>query len=52
MAPDRTIFHLVKKKKIPDRLPLSRIMACTLLSLSYAPEVSYIVICGKDLPPI
>jgi hypothetical protein len=23
--------------KIPDPLPLSRIMACTLLSLSYAP---------------
>ena len=38
MAPDRTIFHLVKKKKIPDLLPLSRIMACTLLSLSYTPD--------------
>ena len=36
MAPDRTILHLVKKK-IPNPLPLSRIMACTLLSLSYAP---------------
>jgi hypothetical protein len=36
MAPDRTILHLVIKK-IPDPLPLSRIMACTLLSLSYAP---------------
>jgi hypothetical protein len=45
-------FFISSKKKIPDRLPLSRIMACTLLSLSYAPEVSYIVICGKDLPPI
>ena len=29
-----TILHLVKK--ILDPLPLSRIMACTLLSLSYA----------------
>ena len=36
MDPDRTILHLVKKN-IPDPLPLSRIMACTLLSLSYAP---------------
>ena len=36
MSPDRTIVHLVKKK-IPDPLPLSRIMACTLLSLNYAP---------------
>jgi hypothetical protein len=36
MAPDRTILHLFKKK-IPEPLPLSRIMACTLLSLSYAP---------------
>ena len=38
MAPDRTILHLFKKK-IPDPLPLSRIMACTLLSLSYAPDL-------------
>jgi hypothetical protein len=30
-------WHLVMKK-IPDPLPLSRIMACTLLSLSYAPD--------------
>ena len=37
MVPDRTILHLLKKKKIPDPLPLLRIMACTLLSLSYAP---------------
>ena len=37
MASDRIILHLVKKKKIPDPLPLSRIMACTLLSLIYAP---------------
>ena len=36
MAPDRTILNLVKKN-ISDPLPLSRIMACTLLSLSYAP---------------
>jgi len=36
MAPDRIILHLVKK--IADPLPLSRIMACTLLSLSYAPD--------------
>jgi hypothetical protein len=35
--PDRTILHLFKKKIIPDPLPLSRIMASTLLSLSYAP---------------
>ena len=37
MAPDRTILHLVKKKKkkFPD--PLSKIMVCTLLSLSYVP---------------
>ena len=35
MAPDRTILHLFKKKT--DPLPLSRIMACTLLSLSYTP---------------
>ena len=34
MAPDRTILHLVEKK-IPD--PLSMLLACTLLSLSYAP---------------
>ena len=38
MAPDRTILHLVKKN-IPVLLPLSRIMACTLLSLSYAPAI-------------
>ena len=36
MAPDRTILHLVNNKKIPDPLPLSRIIACTLLSLNYA----------------
>jgi hypothetical protein len=30
-------FCISSKKKIPDPLPLSRIMACTLLSLSYAP---------------
>ena len=42
MARDRTILHLVKKK-IPE-LPLpSRIMACTLLSLSYAPGASTIL---------
>jgi hypothetical protein len=33
MAPDRTILHLVGKK-IPD--PLSMLLACTLLNLSYA----------------
>jgi hypothetical protein len=27
----------ISSKKIPDPLPLSRIMACTLLSLNYAP---------------
>jgi hypothetical protein len=27
----------ISSKKIPDPLPLSRIMACTLLSLRYAP---------------
>ena len=41
MAPDRTILHLFKKK-IPDPLPLSRIMACTLLSLSYAPVIVHL----------
>jgi hypothetical protein len=30
-------FLSSKVIKIPDPLPLSRIMACTLLSLSYAP---------------
>ena len=28
----------ISSKKKPDPLPLSRIMACTLISLSYAPE--------------
>ena len=37
MASDRAILHLVKKK-IPDPLPHSRIMACTLLIFSYAPN--------------
>ena len=42
MAPDRTILHLIEKKKFrwgadPDPLPF-KIMACTLLSLSYTPE--------------
>ena len=36
MASDRTILHLVNFF-IPDPLSLSRIMTCTLLSLSYAP---------------
>ena len=31
-----------KKKKIPDPLPLSRIMACTLLNLSYGNTHDYI----------
>ena len=39
MAPDRTILHLVKK--YPRPLPLSRIMACTLLSLNYAPDITH-----------
>jgi hypothetical protein len=30
MVPDRTIVHLFKRK-IPDPLPLSRVMACTKL---------------------
>jgi hypothetical protein len=30
-------FCIWRKKKFPDPLPLSRIMACTLLSLSYTP---------------
>jgi hypothetical protein len=30
-------FCISSKEKIPDPLPLSRIMACTLLSLSYVP---------------
>jgi hypothetical protein len=33
MAADHTILHLVKKKS----QNLTRIMACTLLSLSFAP---------------
>ena len=41
MVPDRTILHLVEKKfrwgADPDPLPF-KIMACTLLSLSYAPD--------------
>ena len=43
MAPDRTILHLVEKKIQVGGLgqtqihSLSKIMACTLLSLSYAP---------------
>jgi hypothetical protein len=40
MAPDRTILHLVENKfrrgADPDPFPF-KIMACTLLSLSYAP---------------
>ena len=28
----------ISSNKIPDPLPLSRIMACTLISLSHAPE--------------
>ena len=42
MAPDHTILHLVIKK-IPDPLPLSRIMVCTLLILSYAPAFEEII---------
>jgi hypothetical protein len=36
MAPDRTILHLLKKKSHTS-ISLSRIMACTLLNLTYAP---------------
>ena len=36
MTPDRTILHLFKQKS-QTSISLSRIMACTLLSLSYAP---------------
>ena len=41
MTPDRTILHLDEKNiqaggSDPDPLPF-KIMACTLLSLSYAP---------------
>ena len=36
--PQITSFCISSKKKIPDPLPLSRIMACTQLSLSYAPD--------------
>ena len=42
MAPDRTILHLVEKNiqagGRPRPTPV-KIMACTLLSLSYAPVV-------------
>ena len=50
MAPDRTILHLVEGKirgggggggADPDPLPF-KIMACTLLSLSYAPAYIHI----------
>ena len=45
MVPDRTILHIVEKKiqaggADPDPLPF-KIMACTLLSLSYAPDVNF-----------
>ena len=44
MVQDRTILHLVEKKfrrgADPDPFPF-KIMACTLLSLSYAPDVSF-----------
>ena len=47
MAPDRSILHLVVKHIYGGRggglqtqtHSLSKIMACTLLSLSYAPEL-------------
>ena len=45
MVPDRTILYLVEKKiqaggADPDPLPF-KIMACSLLSLSYAPDVNF-----------
>ena len=43
MVQDRTILHLVEKKFMrgadPDPFPF-KIMACTLLSLSYAPGIA------------
>jgi hypothetical protein len=40
MAQIATFWILSKKNKnIPDPLPLSRIMAYTLLSLSYTPDI-------------
>jgi hypothetical protein len=35
---DSMLYEILVKNKIPDPLPLSRIMTCILLSLSYAPE--------------
>ena len=44
MVPDRTILHLIEKEfrrgADPDPLPF-KIMACTLLSLSYAPDIRH-----------
>ena len=53
MASDRTILHLVKKKNPRPLPPLSRIMTCTLLILSYAPGCvqEYIDYIHSELTP-